>query len=94
MGKIPIVRQAQQPSKSQLRLPLGIVKKVPTNLRKIHLDALVEEYIKTEIDEDESYEKAQIEEEAVAKRAATKSIYRNLIASLKKKIRDEHNSKT
>lgn len=89
MGRIPIIRQAQQAKKSQLRLPLGIIKKIPTSLRKTHLDSLAEEYIKINIDEERSYQKALKREQAVAVRASSKSIYRSLIASLKKKIRDE-----
>lgn len=87
MGRIPIIRQSK---KSQLRLPLGVIKKIPTSLRKTHLDSLVEEYIKIyNIDEERSYQKASKREQAVAVRASSKSLYRSLIASLKKKIRDQ-----
>lgn len=94
MSRAPVVRQARKPTYNTSRLPLGITNKVPTNLRKLFLDDLINEYMKAKYKEEESIPKAQHEEQVIANRASSKIIYRNLIAGLKKRIRDEANDKS
>lgn len=74
--------------KNQPRTPLGVAKKVPVSLRVKYLDVIVKEYLNTGHPEEESYSEALKEEQSLANRAANKSIYINLVAGLKKKIRE------
>jgi len=70
------------------KLPRGISKKVPQTFRARFLDVIITEYLKTGHKEEESYEEALKEEQQLATRAANKAIYVNLVASLKKRIRE------
>lgn len=91
MGREPVVRQAREAKYSQPRLPLGIAKRVPTAIRIKCLEVVVKEYLAASCrnDENEAYSRALEEERALADRAASKSIYQNLIAGLRKRIRDQ-----
>lgn len=71
------------------RIPLGVCKKVPSVIRIRYLEVIIDEYLSTGHPEDEAYEEALKEERAIANRAANKSIYINLVAVLKKKIREK-----
>lgn len=76
-------------SKNRPRLPQGPSKKVPQAVRIKYLDVIIEEYLNTGHPEDESYREGVKGEQAIAARAANKNIYVNLVAGLKKKIREE-----
>lgn len=80
---IPINKQKRP------RAPLGVVKKIPSSIRMRYLEAIIAEYLNTGHKEEESYEEALKEEQSLANRAANKSIYFNLVAGLKKKIREK-----
>lgn len=82
----PTVPQNKQ---NRPRLPLGSSKKVPQPLRIKYLDVIINEYLNTGHKEDESYQEALKEEQNLANRAANKNIYANLVAGLKKKIREK-----
>lgn len=71
------------------RAPLGTSKKVPAVLRMKYLDLIIQEYLSSGHPENDSYQDALKEEELIAKRAANKGIYTNLVASLRKKIREK-----
>lgn len=71
------------------KAPLGIAKKVPSNLRIKYLDVIIDEYLNAGRTEDESYQTALKEEKSIADRSANRSIYINLVAGLKKRIREE-----
>lgn len=73
----------------QPRTPLGIAKKVPASVRVQYLDIIIKEYLNSGHPEEESYSEALKEEQSLATRAANRSIYINLVASLKKKIREK-----
>jgi len=77
-----------QNKNKQPRIPLGTSKKVPIALRVRYLEVLVNEYLNTGHREEESYELALKEEQNLANRAANKSIYINLVAGMKKRIRE------
>lgn len=92
--RMPKQRVAHKPTvplnkQKRPRLPLGVAKKVPASLRIKYLDVIISEYLNTGHEEQESYDLALSEEKDLANRAANKSIYINLIASLKKKIREK-----
>lgn len=70
------------------RVPRGVTKKVPAYYRTRYLDVIIDEYLAAGRGEDESYEKGLSDENGIAMRAANKNIYVNLIARLKKQIRD------
>lgn len=71
------------------RIPTGVSKKVPLALRTKYLEVIINEYLNTGHPEEEAYNQAQQDEQAIAARAANKSIYINLIAGAKKKIREK-----
>lgn len=72
------------------KVPLGVAKqKVPAILRTKYLEVIYDEFLNTDRTQDESHEAALKEEKAIADRAANRSIYINLIAGLKKRIREE-----
>lgn len=79
----------QKNKKGQPKNPIGISKKVPHSVRVKYLDAIIKEYLNSGHPEDECYSEALKEEQSLASRAANKSIYMNLVASLKKKIREK-----
>lgn len=83
--RLPISQSKQK----RPRLPLGIAKKVPSSLRMKYLDVIINEYLNTGHQEEESYDEALKEEKTIANRAANKSIYINLVAVLKKRIREK-----
>lgn len=87
-------RVAHKPNLSQgrnnrPRLPTGTSKKVPLLLRTKYLEVIINEYLNTGHSDEEAYKNAQQDEEAIAVRAANRSIYINLIAGAKKKIREK-----
>lgn len=71
------------------RFPTGQSKKTPLAFRVKYLDVVIDEYLSTGLPEDDCYSRALREEQSIAARAATKNIYINLIAGLKKKIREQ-----
>lgn len=77
------------PNKKQAIMPAGISKKVPLVLRKKYLEVILEEYLNTGHSEEEALKESVAQEQLLANRAATRSIYINLIAGLKKKLREK-----
>lgn len=71
------------------KVPIGVARKVPAALRIKYLDVIIDEYLNTGHTEEESYKEALEEEKALADRAANRNIYINLVAGLKKKIREK-----
>ena len=91
---VPKARVAHKPTipknkHNRPRMPAGVSKKVPQAFRIKYLDVIINEYLNNGHDENESYQEALKEEQALANRAANKSIYVNLVAGLKKKIREK-----
>lgn len=76
-------------SRNRPRVPAGVSKKVPQAFRMKYLDVIINEYLNTGHKEDESYREALKEEQVLANRAANRNIYVNLVAGLKKKIREK-----
>lgn len=70
-------------------VPAGHAKKVPQLLRTRYLDVIINEYLNTGHPEEQSYENGLKEEASIAERAANRSIYLNLVAGLKKRIREK-----
>lgn len=63
--------------------------KIPLAMRAKYLEVITDEYLKTGHEENKSYESALAEEQTIASRTANKNIYVNLVAGLKKKIREQ-----
>lgn len=92
--RAPKQRVAHKPTipknrQNRPKMPLGTSKKIPLALRVKYLEVISNEYLNTGHEEDESYQNALKEEQALANRAANKNIYVNLVAGLKKKIREQ-----
>lgn len=77
------------PKSKKSQHPLGQSKNVPIVLRNRYLGIIIDEYLNTGHTEQESYDEARKEEQAIAQRASSKNIYLNLVAGLKKKIREK-----
>lgn len=63
--------------------------KIPLVMRAKYLEVLTDEYLNTGHEENESYQSALREEQTIASRTGNKNIYVNLVAGLKKKIREQ-----
>lgn len=88
----PKQRIAHKPNVSpnkKVLMPSGVSKKVPLALRKKYLQVIFEEYLNTGHSEEEAMKESVAQEQSLAGRAATSSIYINLVAGLKKKLREK-----
>lgn len=90
--RAPKQRIAHKPNVSpnkKVLMPAGVSKKVPLISRKKYLQVIFEEYLNTGHTEEEAMKEAVSQEQSLASRAATGSIYINLVAGLKKKLREK-----
>lgn len=78
-----------EPRAKRPRYPIGDAKKVPIQIRTKYLDIIIDEFLHTKHSEAEAFKGALEEEKAIAQRAANKNIYANLVACLKKRLREK-----
>ncbi|XP_060072310.1 RNA exonuclease 1 homolog [Ylistrum balloti] len=85
-------RKARTPNVSNLArptIPSEFGSKVPFNIRQRYLNLIIDECLKICDTEKEAFDKGQMEETAVYKRASSKTVYLNIAVNTIKRLRTE-----
>ncbi|XP_033736917.1 RNA exonuclease 1 homolog [Pecten maximus] len=85
-------RKARTPNISNLvrpTIPSEFGSKVPFNIRQRYLNLIIDECLKICDTEKEAFDKGQVEESAVYKRASSKTVYLNVAVNTIKRLRTE-----
>ncbi|XP_069127759.1 RNA exonuclease 1 homolog [Argopecten irradians] len=85
-------RKARTPNISNLvrpTIPSEFGSKVPYNVRQRYLNLIIDECLKICDSEQEAFDKGQVEEAAVYKRASSKTVYLNVAVNTIKRLRSE-----